>query len=241
MFNIFLSKEENRKLHYYPPKNFVQLDIQPDLNLMELPYMTGGCHRSVNFSNKADIGFFRLFFNRNIESNIAYRNSTFTFESISTPKHPGGGILVLPKGCSKHSLSDRLMNVGSNLRNGYLATFVDSWYEPDNYEDGAPVYENGSLALIHTSYYQTNVWSAAVLRQKKHRPGQSYAKLTCIDPGAQIYSWEWDSHSMETNIGSSSKNVGDIKCTVAVQVLSLHRQGRLSRFKDSFARLLRTE
>uniref|UniRef100_A0A8H7Y6S7 Uncharacterized protein n=1 Tax=Psilocybe cubensis TaxID=181762 RepID=A0A8H7Y6S7_PSICU len=128
------------------------------------------------------------------------RNSTFTFESISTPKHPGGGILVLPKGCSKHSLSDRLMNVGSNLRNGYLATFVDSWYEPDNYEDGAPVYENGSLALIHTSYYQTNVWSAAVLRQKKHRPGQSYAKLTCIDPGAQIYSWEWDSHSMETNI-----------------------------------------
>lgn len=148
---------------------------------------------------------------------MLYRRSSYFFESIQKPEHPGGAILALPAGFTKRTiLSGVLYDIKLHLQE-----HVDSWYAPTNHWNSGNNLEDGALKLI-ISTYKSTIWGAGVLLRENYHPAIPIVTMEPI-PSGNMYRWNTAKTPIRITHGSTKPNTPQIPYTVAIEVLSVHR------------------
>ncbi|KAH9484552.1 hypothetical protein JR316_0004034 [Psilocybe cubensis] len=204
MFNIFLSLEENNIMNYHPPSTFKPFPLRRRV---------GDRGFKLHDQTKYATSNFQATYSQ--EKGLK-RPSSYFINSTSKPTAPGGAILILPDGCTKHSLHKHLETDIANYMEDHVASWYKLEFKPSDKWRGRP---NGSLMLI-LSCFRSHVWAGASLCPKDYLADGCKAVLRDqVEP--DWYLWDKEkSPSIKTNNNSYSE-VGGVVRSVAIEVASI--------------------
>ncbi|KAF8902775.1 hypothetical protein CPB84DRAFT_1775430 [Gymnopilus junonius] len=188
VFNIFMTKKMNLKMHYVPPPYFVPFktglrDEYTDLRSFDREYHASKGFERCKEDEKGDCLY------------------SFSSPSVLQPDSPGCTVLITPEGVRIHMINDGYL---VRIRQ-YLREQAESWYRDSDLFGDGPLF-NGSLLLVETCY-KANIWASAALGAEGYKPGLK-ARLKQPNLAAKIFNWDVD-EPIEVERGSSKPDIVD--------------------------------
>lgn len=155
-------------------------------------------------------------------------------KSMGKPESFGMAVLVVPNGCEKEMVRPGILDDITEYFNNNLR----SWDDPNSFDN----LRDGSWNIIITAYRST-VWGGAGLRKSKYQDSLQSVLQARFKRADDQRDYEWEAsgtHSSFQCTQSHNSSLGDVPCTIAIELLSITRESLSSRMSSSLVSAVST-